>query len=142
MPLYHQIIVALPRYPKEGLVNMFRKHSKLVMSAGGVVRGIENHGVRPLPERATRKYATTEGKRHFWEARYVSTCFDASPTALVEIDRLLRNEEGVLRYFTVKKETALNRAKGLTYRNVFRIDPKASQVTRPQPHSSSTSRSS
>jgi hypothetical protein len=41
MPLYQQIIVAIPKYPKEGLVSLFRKHTKTIMDNGGVVRGIE-----------------------------------------------------------------------------------------------------
>lgn len=54
MPLYQQIIVALPKYEKEGLVGIFRRHSQLVLDSGGVVRGVENHGIRQLPERAKR----------------------------------------------------------------------------------------
>ena len=41
MPLYQQIIVAIPKYPKEGLVSLFRKHTKTIVDNGGVVRGIE-----------------------------------------------------------------------------------------------------
>jgi hypothetical protein len=46
MPLYQQIIVAIPKYPKEGLVSLFRKHAKTIIDSGGVVRGVEvrNHG--------------------------------------------------------------------------------------------------
>ena len=54
MPFYQQIIVALPKYPKEGLVAICRKHAKTIIDNGGLVRGIENHGVRPLSERARR----------------------------------------------------------------------------------------
>ena len=54
MPLYQQIIVALPKYPKSGLVDLFKRHSKLIINNGGVIRGIENHGIRPLPEKAKR----------------------------------------------------------------------------------------
>lgn len=54
MPLYSQLIVALPGCSKESLVTMCRRHAKLILDNGGVVRGIENHGVRPLPARAKR----------------------------------------------------------------------------------------
>ena len=54
MPLYSQLIVALPGCSKESLVTMCRKHAKLILDNGGVVRGIENHGIRPLPARAKR----------------------------------------------------------------------------------------
>ena len=119
MPFYQQIIVALPKYPKEGLVSICRKHANTIISNGGLVRGIENHGVRPLPERARRKYPTTDGSRYFWEARYITASFDASPKVLVETERLLRNEEGILRFFTVKGKTSAERSRGLSYRNPF-----------------------
>ena len=118
MPLYHQIIVTLPKFGKEGLVTLFKKHSKTILELGGIIRGIEHHGIRPLPERARRKYASTDGTRHFWDARYTSSIFDASPKALIEVDRLLRNEEGVLRVFTTKKEGA-SRVRSSNFKNVF-----------------------
>lgn len=54
MPFYQQLIVTMPKFSKEALVGLFKRHSKLVIENGGVVRGIEHHGIRPLPERATR----------------------------------------------------------------------------------------
>ena len=54
MPLYQQIILALPKHPKSGLVDLCKRHSKLIISNGGVLRGIENHGIRSLPEKAKR----------------------------------------------------------------------------------------
>lgn len=54
MPLYQQLIVALPKYPAQGLVEMFKKYSNIILSSGGVIRGIENHGIRPLAEQAKR----------------------------------------------------------------------------------------
>jgi hypothetical protein len=57
MPLYQQLIVALPRFPNEGLVKLMQKFSKIVMDNGGVVRSIENNGVRPLAEKAKRLFS-------------------------------------------------------------------------------------
>lgn len=54
MVLYQQIIVALPKVPKEGLVALCRKHCKVILDSGGNVRGVENHGIRQLAERAKR----------------------------------------------------------------------------------------
>lgn len=56
MPLYQQIIMALPKAPKDALVKLLKNHTKVVLENGGNVRGIENHGVKPLSER-TRRYA-------------------------------------------------------------------------------------
>lgn len=54
MPLYSQLIIALPRCKAPELVSICRRHAKLILDNGGVVRGIENHGIRPLPARAKR----------------------------------------------------------------------------------------
>jgi ribosomal protein S6 len=123
MPLYQQIILCLPGYGKTGLVDLFRKHARIVQKTGGIVRAIENNGVRPLPERARRAFPTREGERYFWEARYVSTYFDASPKALVELGRMLRTEEGILRFFTLKKDSVKDRVSAANYKNPFK--PKA-----------------
>ena len=87
MPLYEQIIVTMPKTTVPTLVELFKRYTREVVSLGGVVRGIENHGIRPLPERAKRKYATTTGERIVWDARFVSTHIDVNPASLVEIDR-------------------------------------------------------
>ena len=54
MPLYEQIIVTMPKAPAAGLVELFKRYTKTLISNGGNVRGIENHGIRPLPEQAKR----------------------------------------------------------------------------------------
>ena len=54
MPIYQQIIVALPKFSKEGLATMFKAYANTIIGHGGVLRTIENQGVRPLPEKAKR----------------------------------------------------------------------------------------
>jgi ribosomal protein S6 len=61
----------------------------------------------------------TDGSRYFWEARFVCSTFDASPAALKETERLLRNEESVLKFFTVKLKTAVDRSKATSYKNPY-----------------------
>jgi len=89
------------------------------MKQGGVVRGIEHHGVRPLPARARRKYVSMSGQRYFWDARFVTTTFDASPETLGDIKRLLRDDEGVIRYFTTKQTTNIDRLTATNYKNPY-----------------------
>ncbi len=67
----------------------------------------------------SRKYPTVDGERYFWEARYVTTMFDASPKSLREIERFLKNEEAILRQFTIKVDSAVDRAHGNTYKNPY-----------------------
>ena len=54
MPVYQQIIVAMPKSKPLALVELFKKYAKTIVSHGGTVRGIENHGIRPLSERGKR----------------------------------------------------------------------------------------
>ncbi len=54
MPLYQHILVTLPKYPKEQLTALFRRYARVVTEHGGVLRGVENQGIRMLPERAKR----------------------------------------------------------------------------------------
>lgn len=60
----------------------------------------------------------------------MSTTFDASPNCLIEIDRMLRNEEGVLRAFTVKHKSSLFRCSSKNYKNPF-FEPPAASEERP-----------
>jgi ribosomal protein S6 len=124
MPLYQQIVVCLPGVSKEGMVSLFRNHTRLVQRLGGTVRGLEHNGIRPLPEKAKRKYATRDGDRYFWEARYVSTFFDLSPKALPEVARFLRTEDSILRFDTLKRETANSRVASRNHRNPFFEKPQ------------------
>ena len=59
MPLYQQIIATMPKYSPGSLVNLFKQHAKVVMDHGGIVRGIEHHGIRPLPEKTKRSLLTS-----------------------------------------------------------------------------------
>lgn len=145
MPLYSQLIVALPGCSKEALVTMCRRHAKLILDNGGVVRGIENHGVRPLPARAkrysdmieisicdtphltdflppsqlVRKYPTENGERYFVNARFITATFDANPKLLVDVERLLKGDEGVLRFYTSKTKNNIDKSRGLSFRNPY-----------------------
>jgi ribosomal protein S6 len=117
MPLYQQIVVALPKFPNQALVEVFKKYSGIILSNGGVIRGIENHGIRPLAEQAKRKYATTDGSRYFWEARFITVTFDAAPKVLVLTDRYFRTQAGILRTFVVKQRAGMDIIKDNSFRN-------------------------
>lgn len=119
MPLYQQIIVTIPKLGEEALVSLFKRHTQVILSNGGVLRGIENHGVRPLAEKAKKKFASSDGSRYFWEARYVTATFDSSPKGLFESERLLRNEEGVLRFFSTKQLTTIDKCNSSSFKNPY-----------------------
>ena len=119
MPLYQQIIVTVPKFGKSGLTNLFRAHSQIVLENGGNVRSIEHNGIRQLPERAKSKFATKDGDRYFWEARYTSSFFDANPKTLIELGRMLKNQEEVLRFFTLKRDTTASKVRSNNFRNPY-----------------------
>lgn len=54
MPLYHQILLINPAKSPTLVAEMFRRYARFVIAEGGVLRGIENHGVRVLPARTSR----------------------------------------------------------------------------------------
>ena len=51
MPAYHHLATLVPHSPASALTSLYRQVSRNVISAGGVVRSVENMGVRPLPYR-------------------------------------------------------------------------------------------
>ena len=119
MPLYQQLILAMPKVSKPSLVRLFKNHTEIVLQAGGTVRGLEHPGGLPPPSRAKRKYISTTGERSFWGARFMTTTFDASPKVLAELGRLLRDDEAVLRYFTDKVPTKMDRTTATNYKNPY-----------------------
>ena len=87
---------------------------------GGVLRSIENHGVRELCEKTTRRYADAEGKKSFWDARYVTLSLDISPRGLAEVNKVLATEDCVIRSFTMKKSTMADRLETRGYKMPFK----------------------
>ena len=49
----------------------------------------------------------------------MTATFDASPKCLLETERMLRNQDNVLRFFTVKMDTAFDRSRGKSFRNPY-----------------------
>jgi ribosomal protein S6 len=54
MPLYNQLVMIVPKHPADQVAKCFQKYARTVLQMGGVVRTIENEGVRSLPERTQR----------------------------------------------------------------------------------------
>ena len=50
----------------------------------------------------------------------MSSYFDASPKTLIEVNRLLKNEDGILRFFTLKKQTSDERVNAKNYKNPYK----------------------
>ena len=119
MPLYQHIILTLPKANKNNLSDVFRRYADIAFAFKGNLRGIENHGIRNLPERTKRKYPALDGTRYFWDARYVTVTVDASPTCLTELERFLKTEEVVLRQHVIKAKTNVDLSKATNYKNPY-----------------------
>ena len=49
----------------------------------------------------------------------MTVTFDVSPKGLVEVERMLRNEEGVLRFFSLKVKASTDRLEAKNFKNPY-----------------------
>ncbi len=98
------------------LGNLVKAISHKVVSTGGIVRSVQNHGIRNLPHRFKAKYADREGNRYYEKGRFFSIYYDASPITQKEVDGILKMDEQVLR------NTHLKARNKLWYVNIARED--------------------
>jgi len=68
-----------------------------VVEGGGIVRGIQNHGIRDLPHRFKAKHMDQDGNRYFKKGRFVSIYYDSNPVIMREVEGILNLNEDVLR---------------------------------------------
>ncbi|KAL7527189.1 hypothetical protein ACHAXR_001844 [Thalassiosira sp. AJA248-18] len=68
-----------------------------VVNNGGIVRSIQNHGIRQLPHRFQAKYADREGNRYYERGRFISVFYDANPNVMKQVDGILNLNEEILR---------------------------------------------
>ena len=72
--------------------------SHKIVDNGGIVRSIQNHGIREFPHRLKAKYPDFRtGQRYYEKGRYISLYYDANPKTLQEVSILLARNDHVLR---------------------------------------------
>lgn len=81
--------------------------SHRVVGGGGIVRSIQNHGVRDLPHRFRAKYADKEGNRYYTKGRFISVFYDANPNLMRQVEGILTLNEQVLRNTHLKARNKL-----------------------------------
>jgi len=79
------------------LTNLVKTVSLKVVEDGGIVRSIQNHGVRQLPYKFKAKYPDKEGNRYYKKGRFVSVFYDASPTTQKQVEAIIKLDEQVIR---------------------------------------------
>lgn len=87
------------KYKKDyhSLTLLMKELSLKVVENGGIVRSIQNHGIRQLPHRFKAKYADREGNRYYERGRFISVFYDASPNTMRQVEGILNMNEEILR---------------------------------------------
>jgi ribosomal protein S6 len=68
-----------------------------IVNNGGIVRSIQNHGIRQLPHRFKAKYADREGNRYYEKGRFISVFYDANPNVMRQVHGMLNLDDQILR---------------------------------------------
>ena len=79
------------------LTALMKEISLKIVTSGGIVRSIQNHGVRQLPHRFKAKYTDRDGNPYLEKGRFVSVFYDASPSTMRQVEGVLNLNEDVLR---------------------------------------------
>lgn len=98
MPYYYLYLIANPTLGRPELVNLLKSTASIVVERGGVVRLVENLGIRHLA------YVM---KRHQMVAsvgRYIRLQVDCNPQTLLHLDHSVRTNELVLRWSFIKQK--------------------------------------
>ena len=80
-----------------------------IVDNGGIVRSIQNHGVRKFPHRVQAKFPDYKtGQRYYESGRFVSVYYDANPATLKEVEKILGLNDQVLRSNHLKARSKLD----------------------------------
>jgi small subunit ribosomal protein S6 len=98
MPLYEMMVITAESAVAKQLVKTFRGANATLRRNGGLLRRIDNLGVRPLA------MAIKGAKEKQDYGRYLRLRLQASPQAMKEVETRLKIDESVLRFLTMKKK--------------------------------------
>lgn len=90
------------------LTNICKKFSLEIVKEGGVVRSIQNHGIRDLPTRFKARYPDAQGIRYFQKGRFISIYYDSNPFAMKQAENILSLDSEVLRFTNLKARSPLD----------------------------------
>mmetsp|Transcript_12443 Transcript_12443/g.14745 ORF Transcript_12443/g.14745 Transcript_12443/m.14745 type:complete len:172 (+) Transcript_12443:76-591(+) len=96
MPAYDILCIAKVA-GSETYSRIFKKASGIVLRSGGLVRGIDNLGPRPLPYRM-RAHTKYNYYGNFFKFRVQS-----SPSVLKEVDKSFKADEDMIRWTPIKQ---------------------------------------
>ena len=91
------------------LSELMKTISHKIVENGGIVRSIQNHGIRQFPHRVQAKnpdYIT--GQRYFEKGRYISLYYDSNPSTRAQVEKILSMNDQVLRNTHLKARSKLD----------------------------------
>lgn len=90
------------------MTKTMKKVAVEVVTGGGIVRGIHNHGFRDLAHRFKAKFADKEGKRYYETGRFISIYYDANPATMRGVEQILKLDEEILRNTHLRARSVLD----------------------------------
>lgn len=91
------------------MTSLVKQLSHTVVENGGIVRSVQNHGVREFPHRVKAKHPDYRtGQRYYEKGRYISVYYDANPTTVAILDQKLALNDIVLRSSQLKARSKLD----------------------------------
>mmetsp|Transcript_745 Transcript_745/g.1686 ORF Transcript_745/g.1686 Transcript_745/m.1686 type:complete len:146 (+) Transcript_745:278-715(+) len=112
MVFYECLITTKNSASKRALTDLTKAISSAVIDGGGIVRGVQNHGVRELPHFFRARQTDREGDRYYRRGRFLSIYYDCDPVTLQDVKLALQMDEGVLRHTTLRPRTSLDIVNG------------------------------
>mmetsp|Transcript_6020 Transcript_6020/g.7804 ORF Transcript_6020/g.7804 Transcript_6020/m.7804 type:complete len:150 (-) Transcript_6020:204-653(-) len=107
--VFYECVVATKNHTEFWrLTELVKRLSHEVVSSGGIVRGIHNHGIREVPHRFKSKYADQVGRRYYEKVRFFSVYFDCNPSTRTVAERILATDEHVLRQTHLRARSMLD----------------------------------
>mmetsp|Transcript_32067 Transcript_32067/g.53661 ORF Transcript_32067/g.53661 Transcript_32067/m.53661 type:complete len:165 (+) Transcript_32067:139-633(+) len=93
----------------KALTALMKQVSHKVVDNGGIVRSIQNHGLRQFPHRFQAKYPDfLTQQRYYDKGRFISIYYDANPATLKQVEMVLSMNDQVLRVTHLKARSKLD----------------------------------
>jgi ribosomal protein S6 len=93
----------------KALTALIKQVSYKVVENGGIVRSIQNHGIRQVPHRFKAKYPDfLTQQRYYDKGRFISLYYDANPATLKQVENILSMNDQVLRVNHLKARSKLD----------------------------------
>lgn len=94
MPYYETVFIARQELTQAQVDELTESFSQILKDAGGKIHKVENWGLRTLA------YKINKNRK----GHYVLIESDASGAAIIEMERVMRLNESILRYLTIRNE--------------------------------------